>query len=103
MDDTKTKTNSSTKTKNDNDAQLVAMLLLVTFALLLLTILQYARYVVYTFLDHNDSAVHYARYTLVYYVGNILFYSNNAVNFFLYSMSGTKFRKDLLQLLRISK
>ena len=82
----------------ENEAQLTAMLLAVTFTLLLLTLPQYTRYAIYVVVDYTTTAIDYATFILAYHITNKLYFTNNAVNFLLYAVSGTKFRRDLVTL-----
>jgi len=82
----------------DGEGQLVAMLLLVTFALLFFTLPQYTRYIVYLFVSYKENALTYAFFVLIWNITNKLYYTNSAVNFFLYCISGTKFKSDLKSL-----
>lgn len=87
------------KKRKDQDRQLTRMLLLVSFMLLALTFLQYLRNIVFSFVNPNASQKLYYTYIMIYHITNKLFFSNGAVNFFLYCISGTKFRNDLRNLL----
>ena len=49
-------------------------------------------------LNYTKSAKGIAEYFLFYNVAQKLYYTNNGINFFLYVMSGTKFRTDLIGL-----
>ena len=42
----------------------------------------------------------YASYHLFYHVVDKVYYTNNGINFFLYAMSGHKFRADLVKVFR---
>ena len=46
-----------------------------------------------------DSPEKYARLMLFYHITNKLYFSNNGINFFLYCISGKKFRNDLQEIL----
>ena len=81
--------------RSQRDSQLTAILLLVSFSLLILTIPIYARYVTYAFLDREKDAKAFAVYVLVYNITNKTFMTNNSINFILYCLSGSKFRRDL--------
>ncbi|KAK7497907.1 hypothetical protein BaRGS_00010778 [Batillaria attramentaria] len=50
----------------------------------------------------EDDAELTAKMDLAWAVTNILWYANSAVNFFLYCLSGSKFREDFLKLLTCS-
>ena len=89
-----------TKSGRVREVQLTAMLLLVAFTLLLLTTPQYIRYLVYICFDSKTSAERYATFVLIYHITNKLYFTNFAVNFFLYSISGSKFREDIRRLVK---
>ena len=90
-----------TKSKN-SDFQIFIMLLLVTFAFLILTTPMYVL-IFYVNFYHGNTPYYYAGYYLFYNVGEKTFYTNNGINFFLYVMSGQKFRNDLRMLFRCKK
>jgi len=87
------------KEKKKRDLQLVIMLLLVSFAVLFLTSPHYVHYIIrvhvldYYFEYPNKLAT----FMLTYNIVNKLYFTNNAINFFLYCISGTKFRQELKQ------
>ena len=87
------------KEKHDtNDSQLTIMLLCVTFVFIILTLPQYTRYIVYTFVPIDSDPTTFATFVLIYHITNKAFYTNSAVNFWLYVASGSKFRNDLKRL-----
>ena len=88
----KENSNSGNSAKNK---QITIMLLFITFAFLILTCPQYIRYIIYTFYVYNTSPEAYASYIFATHVSNKIYFSNNAVNFFLYCLGGSKFREDL--------
>ena len=47
--------------------------------------------------------MYYAGFHLFYHVGEKTFYSNNGINFFLYVISGQKFRSDLIKIFTCCK
>ena len=53
--------------------------------------------------DFNKSAKYRAGFSLFYIVSQKTWYTNNAINFFLYILSGTKFRNDFLHLFNCNK
>ena len=81
------------------DRQLTVMLLLVTFALLLLTGPQYLRYLIYLVVDKSSSPKTYAVYVLIFHTTNKFSVFNSSVNIFLYCLGGAKFRQEALALL----
>ena len=78
--------------------QLTIMLLLVTTLFLVLLIPTYTRFMYLTFVK-IDSPEKYATLMLFYHITNKLYFSNNGINFFLYCISGQKFRNDLKDIL----
>ena len=76
-------------------SQLTVMLLAVTFAFLILTLPQYMRYITYIYKPFKQNPWDYALYVLAAHGSNKMYFTNNAVNFFLYSIGGSKFRRDL--------
>ena len=82
--------------------QIFIMLLSVTFTFLTLTTPMYVLIFYVNFYDGN-TPYYYAGYYLFYNVGNKSFFTNNGINFFLYVMSGQKFRNDLMKLFHCNK
>lgn len=80
--------------KNTRENQLVILLLMVSFTFLVLTMPQYIRYITFMFIDRKSSNHVMAIYYLVSNVTNKAYYLNNMTNFFLYTLGGSKFRKD---------
>ncbi len=85
------------------ERQLTIMLLAVSFAFLFLTLPLFIRYFLYTSINPRTSAKAYALYHFLYNLSNKLYMTNNAVNFYLYAITGSKFRKDLMELFGCSK
>ena len=81
----------SNKTKHP-EKQLYTMLLLVTFAYLTLPIKILEIYLIF---DSGNTPTYYAALQLFYQLSGKLYYTNHGINFFLYVMSGHKFRSDL--------
>ena len=50
--------------------------------------------------ESNDDAHSVARLHLGFVLTNLLYYTNNATNFFLYCLAGSRFRRALCQMLR---
>ena len=80
------------------ERQIYTMLLLVTFGYLLLTTPGYAMLFYVNYVDYLKSPYNFAAYVLFFQVGEKTYYSNFGINFFLYVLSGQKFRKDLVNL-----
>ena len=89
---------NATQKQNNRDRQITIMLLVVTFTLLLLTVPQYLRYVIFKFVDQFSSPARNAFYVFMYHVTNKLIFTNSAINFFLYSLAGSKFRSETANL-----
>ena len=89
----------SQKSKN-SETQISVTLLLVTFSYLILNSPTY----VYIFLVvaevKKQTAFDIALFHLIFSVGQKALYTNYGINFFLYVISGEKFRTNLLSLLR---
>ena len=78
--------------------QLTKMLLLVTTFFLILLIPTYMRFIYLSFVK-RDTPTKFASSMLFFHVSHKLYHTNNAVNFFLYCISGQKFRSDLKEIL----
>ena len=81
-----------------SEKQIFTMLLLVTFTYLILTFCMRALVFYGNFYTGNTPS-YYASYHLINQIGNQTFYTNYGINFFLYLLSGRKFRRDLMKLL----
>ena len=79
------------------EKQIVTMLLLVTFVFLTLNIPVRAL-VFYLNFSSGNTPHYYAGLHLFYHVGEKAYYTNHGINFFLYVISGQKFRSDLRSL-----
>ena len=79
------------------EKQICAMLLLVTFAFLILTIPARAL-VFYRKFSSKDTTYYFAGVYLFHQVATKSSVTNHGINFFLYAMSGKKFRADLRNL-----
>ena len=74
------------------------MLLLVTTLFLILLCPTYFRFIYLVFAE-RDTPFGYAKSMLLYQVTHKLYTSNSGINFFLYCISGQKFRNDLKEIL----
>ena len=88
--------------RKDTDRQLTVMLLFVTFAYIILTAPQYTRQLLLLFFDPYSGSVDYALFAFLSVFFQRLFFINYAINFYLYCLVGSKFRRDLCQLLSCS-
>ena len=87
----------SKKEVKNSEKQIFTTLLLVTFAYLILTIPGKILIFYLNFFSGN-TPYYYAGLHLLYQIGEKTLYSNHGVNFFLYVISGQKFRADLKNL-----
>ena len=78
----------------NSDIQIYIILLLVTFSFLVLTTLLYIMTV-----DYNASPETFAKCYLLENIGEKM-YTNCGINFFLYVLSGKRFRTDLITLFK---
>ena len=85
-----------------SEKQIYTMLLLVTFSYLILVTPMKTYSALYSSViaPRIKTSQLYAGIFLYYHIAHKLFSTNNAINFFLYVMSGQKFRDDLLSLFR---
>ena len=88
-----------TKIKN-SELQIYVILILVTFAFLILTTPPYALFLFMMFVDYQKSAQSFVGFYLFYSVGQKAYYTDYGINFYLYVISGKKFRADLLRLFK---
>ena len=86
------------QTMKNTENQLTIMLLLVTILFLILMIPTYIRYI-YTQFIKTDTPAKYASFALFFQISQKLYNTNNGINFFLYCISGQKFRNDLKEIL----
>ena len=89
---------SRNKTMRNAENQLTIMLLLVTTWFFILLIPTYIRFVFMTFFQPN-TPYKFSITMLVFQITHKLYHTNNGINFFLYCISGRKFRNDLKQIL----
>ena len=86
-----------------SERQLYLILLLVTFAFLILTTPAYVFFLVNRPVDFTSSPEYLAGLHLFNHVVQKLQFTNYGINICLYVISGQKFRRDLLVMLRIQK
>ena len=86
------------KSMKNTENQLTIMLLLVTTLFLILMIPTYVRFLLFSFIK-RDTPEKYANLMLVYYFSYNLYNTNSGINFFLYCISGQKFRNDVKETL----
>ena len=86
-----------------SERQIFAILLLVSFSFFILITPLYAFIVYSMVVDYTKSPYDFAVFYLFYNVMHKMFYTNNAINFFLYVISGKRFRTDLIHLFKCRK
>ena len=84
--------------RKNAENQLTVMLLLVTTLFLVLMIPSCARYLYFTYINRNTPEKQ-ANAMLFYYISSRLFFTKSGINFFLYCISGKRFREDLKEIL----
>ena len=95
-------TSTATKEKA-SEIHVYVTLLLVSFTFLVLTTPAcfFTFYVI--FVDYTKTPFRYAGYYLYYHFGQKSLITNNSMNFFLYVISGRKFRQNLLRLFKVNQ
>ena len=83
------------KTKS-SDSQMFAVLLLVTFTFIVLTTPAYVFFLYIRIVDFSKTPGNLAVYYLFYNCVQKTKYTNYGINFFLYVISGRKFRTDII-------
>ena len=82
------------------EKQIFAILLLVAFSFFVLVTPLYAFNLYSMVFDYTKTPERFAGFYLFYNIIHKLYFTNNGINFFLYVISGTKFRSDLVSMLR---
>ena len=85
------------------ERQIYITLLLVTFGFLILLTPAYIFYLYQMFYDYDQTPRDFAVFYLYNSISQKTIYTNNGINFFLYVLSGQKFRSDLAGLFKCSK
>ena len=78
-----------------SEKQIITMLLLVTFGFLILMTPSYGVFYYFSFANLSESPKAYAGSLLFFSIGEKTLYTNFGINFYLYVISGHKFRGDL--------
>ena len=91
---------STTDKQQKSQLSLSIMLLMVSFTFLLFTSPLYIFYLIYAFRSYLDSPETYAIFNLAMVNVYNIFQLNHCVNFYLYCLSGTKFRRDLKETMK---
>ena len=96
-------TETSRSKIKSSERQIYIILLLVTFGFLILNSPSFLFRLYYMFYDYKDSPYFFAGHYLFYNIAQKVYYTNSGINFFLYVISGKKFRTDLINLLKCWK
>ena len=86
-----------------SDKQIFAILLLVTFSFMILTTPPYTFFLYATFYDYLQSPKSFAFFNMYLHIVQKMHFTNYGINFFLYVLSGKKFRTDLIQLFKYKR
>ena len=97
------KSKSQGQKMKGSERQIFITLLFVTFSFLILNIPGYAYFLYVMIYDYEQSPKSFAGYTIFESIGRNLYFTNYAIKFFLYVVSGKKFRVDLMTLFRCHK
>ena len=92
-----TGTETRQKTMKNTENQLTTMLLLVTTLFLFLLLPTYVRFIYASFVI-TDTPSKYASSLFFFEITYKLYVTNSAINFFLYCISGQRFRNDLKEI-----
>ena len=87
-------------TSRHQEKQIITMLLVVTFSFLILMIPPFSLNFYSEFVDFRSSPKLYAGFHLFAVIGPKCYHTNFGINFYLYVISGQKFRSDLVALFR---
>ena len=98
VNDTNTGMEARQKSMKSAEKQVTTMLLMVTTLFLILLCPTYFRFI-YLVFAKRDNPLAYARAVFIFQITYKLYSSNSGINFFLYCISGQKFRNDLKELL----
>ena len=90
--------NKRCTTMKSAENQLTIMLLLVTMLFLILLFPAHIRFIYSTFVG-RDTPSKYAISLLMFEITHKLYNTNNGINFFLYCISGERFRNDLRKIM----
>ena len=83
------------------ETQLTVMCVIIASTYIILFLPSYLRFILYQIIPPNSSPKTFAGFYLFVHLSFRLYASNYGIHFFLYLLSGTKFRNDLKKLLRI--
>ena len=86
------------RTMKSAENQVTIMLLLVTMLFFIFIFPTYIRFI-YLLVAKRDTPIQYVNSMLIYQISYKLYSTNSGINFFLYCISGQKFRNDLKEIL----
>ena len=87
------------KGQGSSDIQIYVLLLVVTFSFLILMSPTHVFLLFVQFFDYTKTAKSFALYYLLFNIAHKAYNTNYGINFYLYVISGHKFRTDLVNLL----
>ncbi|XP_052105746.1 probable G-protein coupled receptor 139 [Mytilus californianus] len=90
---------ANSRRQHNRNSNMTAMLLSVNISFLVCTLPVSVYYICETFYMEADPSLMY----LLEAISSLLMYLNNAISFFLYCLSGTKFRKELVKMFTRTK
>ena len=97
------KDEGQTSKMKSSEKQIFAILLLVTFTFMILSTPPYTFFLFYTFYDYLQSPKSFAVFHMSYHIIQKMYFTNFGINFFLYVLSGKKFRTDLMKLFKFKR
>ena len=97
-----TGTETLQKARQTTENQLTTMLLLVTTLFLLLLLPTYVRFIYSAFVT-SETPSKFADSLLIFEISYKLYVTNSGINFFLYCVSGERFRNDLKEIVCYNK
>ena len=86
------------KAMKNTEKQLTIMLILMTTLFLVLMIPTNIRFLCFLFIERG-TPTKYANLMFLYHLTHKLYHTNNGINFYLYCISGQKFRNDLKEII----
>ena len=92
----------SSNVKN-SEKQIYVILLLVTFAFVIFITPSCILFIYVMLYDYAQSPRSFAFFNLFYHISHKTYYTNYGINFYLYVISGTKFRADLVNIFGLKK
>ena len=99
VNDANTGMQTRQRTMKSAESQVTIMLLLVTTLFFFFIFPTYFRFI-YLLVAKRDTPLQYANSMIIYQISYKLYATNSGINFFLYCISGQKFRNDLREILR---